>query len=172
MEKTMIVLPAILILAAFAMAAAVALANVIRNRGRLSACNVAEGTHAGSITRKTDAAIATRHLLVKVGSDADHIAACGASEVPIGTVPDEAAAAEENVEVALLGSAPSSRKMVASEAITAGEKVYTAASGKVQDLPTDAGTYYCVGTALTPASADGDVIEVDPAPAQKEVVSG
>lgn len=168
MEKMMIVLPAILILAALA----TLVAGVIRNRGRLSACNVAGGTHAGSLTRKTDAAIATRHLLVKVGSDADHVAACGASEVPIGTVPDEASAAEENVEVALLGAAPSTRTMVASEAIEAGEKVYTAANGKVQDLPAGAGTYYCVGTALTPAAADGDEIEVDPAPAEKTVVSG
>jgi len=172
MKEMMIGLPAILILAALTTALAVAAYGAIRNRGRLSACNVGEGTHAGGVTRKTDAAIATRHLLVKVGSDASHVAACGASEVPIGTVPDEASAAEENVEVALLGCAPSTRKMVASEAIDAGEKVYTAASGKVQDLPAGAGTYYCVGTALTPASADGDVIEVDPAPAQKEVVSG
>lgn len=168
MDKLMIVLPAILILAALG----ASLAGVIRKRGRLSACNVGEGTHAGSVTRKTDAALATRHLLHKVGSDADHVAPCGASDVPLGTVPDEASAAEENVEVALLGSAPSTRKMVASEAIDAGEKVYTAASGKVQDLPTSAATYYCVGTALTAAAADGDVIEVDPAPAQKEVVSG
>lgn len=172
MKDMMIVLPAIPILAAFAVAAAVAIAGEIRNRRRPSACNVGGGTHAGSITRKTDAAIAARHLLVKVGTDADHVAACGASEVPIGTVPDEASAAEENVEVALLGAAPSTRKMVASEAIDAGEKVYTAASGKVQDLPAGAGTYYCVGTALTAAAADGDEIEVDPAPAERTVVSG
>lgn len=117
------------------------------------------GTHEKAIGRFTDAAIATRHLLFKQGSDADHIVVCGANAIPLGTVADEATAAEARVHINLLGKGPTKR-MVASEAISAGEQVYTAANGKVQDLPGAAGTYYLVGTALTAAAADGDVIEV------------
>lgn len=125
----------------------------------LPMANIAEGTHDGSITRLTDAAIATRHLLFAVGSDGNHIAVCGASGIPIGPVDDEATAAEQYVGVLLLGKGPT-KLMVASEIITAGEAVFTAASGKVQDLPAGAGTYYQVGYALTASGADGDLIEV------------
>lgn len=132
----------------------------LRRRGLVPAVNVAEGTHAGTLTKKTDAAIATRNLLVKFGSDANHIAACGASDIPLGVCDDEASAAETDINVELLGISKRTLLMVANEAITAGEAVYTAASGKVQDLPAGAGTYYKVGHALTAAGADGDVIEV------------
>jgi hypothetical protein len=133
--------------------------------------NIAEGTHEEAVSRLTDAAIATRHLLYKIGSDSNHIAVCGAGNVPMGTVADEAAGAEEYVALNLLGARKTSVLMVASEAITVGEQVYTAANGKVQDLPGTSGTYYCVGTALTPAGADGDLLEVDPCVAQRTVVA-
>jgi hypothetical protein len=139
---------------------------------RLVACNIAEGVHECSVTRLPDAAIATRHLLYKVGSDADHIAACGVADVPIGTVDDECTAAElatgnHYLTVNLLGHGPTKR-MVASEAITAGELVYTAAAGKVQDQPAGA-TVYLVGVALTAAGADGDILEVASCPPVREV---
>lgn len=129
-----------------------------------------DGTHTDSVTRKTDAAIATRNLLFAVGSDGAHIAACGVAGIPVGTVDDEAAAAEENVAVLLLGKG-STKLMVASEAITAGEAVYTAANGKIQDLPTTTtAACYHVGYALTAAAADGDIIEVqDCAPIKTSV---
>jgi hypothetical protein len=126
----------------------------------LQLCNVAEGTHAGSIRKLTDAAVATRNLLCKHGSDGDHVAACGASDIPFGTMTDEAAAAEGELDVEILGITPRTLLMVASEAITVGEAVYTAANGKIQDLPAGAGTYYKVGHAMTAAGADGDLVEV------------
>ena len=129
------------------------------SKGLQCFANTGEQTHEGAVTRLTDAAITTRNLLYKDGSDDDHIAVCGASDIPLGTVDDEADAAEELVALKLLGTG-GTRKMVASEAITVGEHVYTAASGKVSDLSASAGTYYRVGVALTAASADGDVIEV------------
>lgn len=123
--------------------------------------NIAEGTHGdGRISKLTDAAITTRYLLYKPGSDDNHIAACGASEIPLGTVADEATAAEQLVAVNVLGSSGGTLLMVASEAITVGEHVYTAASGKIQDVPAGAGTYYEVGIALTAAGANNDLIEV------------
>ena len=123
--------------------------------------NIAEGTHQKSISKKADAAITTRFLLVKQGTDADHIALCGASDYPIGVCTDEPAAAEDHAAVNLLAATHETQIMVASEAITAGSEVYAAANGKVQDQPTAAGTYFKVGRALTASSADGDRIEVE-----------
>ena len=128
------------------------------------ACNVGEGTHADSISLTSDEAVSTRHLLMTAtsASDTDHFAICAAGEEPIGTCPDEVASDEVGEARAIhLLSRGATRKMVVSEAITKGEWVYTAASGKVQDEPGSAGTYYRVGRALTAASADGDVIEVE-----------
>lgn len=143
-----------------------------RVRGQIPLANIAEGRHpTGNVSYLTDAAITTRYLLGKVGSDAGHIAACGASNIPIGVITDEASAAEDPVNVAVAGVADGTVLMVASEAIDAGEHVYTAASGKVQDLPAGAGTYYEVGLALTAASADGDLIEVAHCVPRKTVVS-
>lgn len=125
------------------------------------AANIAEGVYRDSITKLSAAAIATRHLLYVRGADDRHITAAGDSDAlaPMGTVADEASAAEENVAVQILGKGPTKR-MVASEAMTVGDEVWTAASGKVQDRSALAATYWIVGTALTAAAADGDIIEV------------
>jgi len=123
--------------------------------------NIAEGTHEdGLITRTLDSAITTKHLLGKRGDSAGDIDICGASEMPIGIITDEGDAGD-NTAVQLLGCAGGTVKMVASGTIVAGEVVYTAAAGKVQDLPTDAGTYYHVGVAVTAAS-DGEEFEAVP----------
>lgn len=115
----------------------------------------------GSMTKIADAALATQHLLVKVGSDADHIAVMAAvTNVPVGTC-DDTPGADESAAVRLLGSFPGTITMVAKEAISAGEQVFADATGKVTDLPAGAGTYFCVGTALEAATADGNEIEVD-----------
>lgn len=53
-----------------------------------------------------------------------------------------------------------SRKVVAAGAIAAGALVYTAASGKVNDVA--ASTSFLLGTAKTAAGADGDIIEIVP----------
>lgn len=134
---------------------------------RLVALNIAEGTHEESVTKLTDAAISTRHLLYARGSDDNHIAVCGVDDIPLGTVPDEASAAEEYVAVALLGKG-ASKLMVASEAIGANARVYVAASGKVATEGS-----ICVGVAVTAASTDGDLIEViDTVPAQAPITAG
>lgn len=113
----------------------------------------------GDVPYKTDDTVSTRHLLFKQGSDANHIAICGASDEPLGTVDNKSLVAEDRCTLLALGL-KATRKMVASEAISAGEDVYTAASGKVQDEPASAGTYYLIGQARTAAGADGDVIDV------------
>lgn len=115
-------------------------------------------THECSITRTNDAAVTARHLLWKQGSTDAGVALCGASDVPLGTIDNVESSTGLRQSVLLLGHGPT-KKMVASEAITAGELVYTAASGKVQDQPSGA-TVHLVGVALTAAGADGDIIEV------------
>jgi len=141
-----------------------------RERER-SFSNSLPGTHFGSVTRLTDAAVAARFLLGRIGSDAVHVAVCGASNVPLGVIDDTAAGAGEDVAVQLLGCADCTLRMVAAAAITAGVLVYTAANGKVSALSASAGTYYCVGQALSAAASADEVIEVDPCPAVKTVVA-
>ncbi len=135
-----------------------------RPRGHLlaSLANVAEGFYPGRKTYKTDAAVGTRYLLGKIGSDLSHVAVCGAADKPLGIISDEAAAAEDLVNVDLLGTTTETKIGVASEAIAVGADVYTAADGKVQDEPAAAGTYWRIGKALSAAGADDDQIEFDP----------
>jgi len=125
---------------------------------RARAHNVGEGTHERAISKTADNAIATRYLLAKFGTDADHIDKCGAADLPLGPCVDEPAAGDL-AAVHLLGHG-ATKKMIASGVIAAGDRVYTDASGKVQTTPTTTGVFWLVGTALSAAAADGDVIEV------------
>jgi hypothetical protein len=70
------------------------------------------------------------------------------------------AAVGEDIAVMMI-NLPGSREVMASGAITAGAKVYAAASGMVSALPVAAGTYRLIGTALEGA-ADGEVFEILP----------
>src|SRR5436190_23223438 len=88
--------------------------------GRVRLANIADGTHCGNITKAVDAAITERFLLAKVGSASDRVAVCGAADTPMGVITDEAAATADLVNVALLGSAGSTGRMVASGAIWQG----------------------------------------------------
>lgn len=139
-----------------AVAAAV---NALRAHGlAANTYDAAVETHDATVRRTNDAAVTTRHLLWQQGSTDNGVALGAANAVPLGTIDNVESSTGQGVTVLLLGKGPT-KKMVASEAITAGEQVFTAASGKVQDTPTGA-TVYLVGTALTAAAADGDIIEV------------
>lgn len=134
-------------------------------RGIRSFSNIGEGTFEGGLISKlSDAAITARYTLGKFGSDVDHFALCGANDLPLGVITDEPAAAEIETNLTLLGSSGDRTLLVvASEAITYGQLVYTAADGKVQNEPAVAGTYYLVGRALMSASGDGIEFEIEPA---------
>jgi hypothetical protein len=114
-------------------------------------------THDASVRRTNDAAVSARHLLWKKGSADTGVDVCGAGDCPLGTIDNTETGTGAGQTVLLLGKG-STKKMVASEAITAGEQVFTAANGKVQDTPTGA-TVYLVGTALTAGGSD-EIIEV------------
>lgn len=133
--------------------------------------NVAEGFQPAAKTYLADAAIATRHLLAKIGSDASHVALAGVGDIPLGFVTDEAAAAEDPVNVRLLGLHQEGAIGIASAAIAAGDLLVPAANGKLRTLPAAAGTYYITGRALKAAAADGDQVELVPCfPVQRVVV--
>ena len=121
--------------------------------------NVGEKEHRETITKKADAAIG-RYLLVKFGTDGDHVNIAGAGDVPIAATGDESAAAEDLIVLKMLGQYPGSIKLTANTAITAGSAVYSAAAGKVTtSVLAPAGTKF-IGVAITATAADGDILEV------------
>jgi len=124
-------------------------------------------THDATVRRTNDAAVTARHLLWQKGAGDGTVDVNIATTCPLGVIDNEESGTGEGQTVLLLGKGPT-KKMVASEAITAGEQVFTAAAGKVQDTPTGA-TVYLVGTALTAAAADGDIIEVQDCVPVKQV---
>ena len=131
-------------------------------RGHVLAANTYDAaveTNECAVTRTNDAAVTTRHLLWQKGAGDLTVAVNIATTCPLGTVDNTETETGMRQSVLLLGKGPT-KKMVANEIITEGERVFGAAAGKVSDLPAGAGTYYCVGTALTGSGADGDIIEV------------
>lgn len=144
-----------------------------RGAGFLCFANVAEGTHVGSVARRADGAYG-RYLLYKIGSDAGHVALAGVADIPLGAGDDESTAAEDILNVRLLGAQDETILLQPSAAITAGDWVVAAANGQARTLPTAAGTYYIVGRALNTVSGAyatyGQLVEIDPClPVQRVV---
>jgi hypothetical protein len=100
----------------------------------------------------TAGAAIDQYLRVKLSSGVLQVAT--AADQALGTIEVESFASGDVVPVRLY-SATGSRKMVASVAITAGNLVYAAASGKVAATGT-----VVEGIALETSTADGDIIEV------------
>ncbi len=120
--------------------------------------NIAEGTHKnGCITKLANAAQATRHVLVKIGSDIDHVAVTTAcTEIPLGVTDDEADAAEDRINVQILGQKKGTILIVGTA--TEGDMLEAAGSGKAVTLTGGAGAHYIIGRALN--TATDDLIEV------------
>ena len=136
------------------------LSGFFRRRGKTRLANE-NARHGYAITKYSTGSISQRWLLGQLHTDTTQIKPCSlASAMPLGIITDEASAAGETVAVELLGAIPGTIRAVAAGAISAGEAVYTAASGRVQSLPSAAGTYYQVGVSLTVAAASGDEIEI------------
>lgn len=125
--------------------------------------NIAEGVHGdGNVTKKADAVQALRHVLVKIGSDASHVAVTTANtEIPLGICDDEAAAIEDDVNVQILGSKPGTVLVRAHAAIDAGDLLVPAAAGRAQTIDGLSGvTTYIIGRALNAATTQDDLVEV------------
>lgn len=127
--------------------------------------------HSINLPRKlSDSALAVRGLLVKAGSDAQHVAVCGANNVPLAVVDDDTIAIGNEVNPLLLGRG-NTKILVVTEAVAIGDALYTAAGGKVSKLSAVAGTYYLVGYALTATSAADQHVEVNDKVPHKVVVA-
>jgi hypothetical protein len=129
----------------------------MKKSNRIIFANVAEGTHRGNITFLAGDPILTRQVLVALQDNVVHVA--DSDEIPIGVITDEAEAANNPVNVQLLGG-ESTAIIIAGAPIAAGSRVVSAADGKITALPFAAGTYLQVGIALTSATAAGDGVEV------------
>lgn len=70
---------------------------------------------------------------------------------------DTAAGAGEEVNIRLLCGSERTCQLVAAGKIALGAPIYTAPSGKVQALPSSAGTYWQIGFAVKAAAANNDV---------------
>ena len=103
----------------------------------------------------TAGAAIAQYLRVKL--TAGKLAVAGLTDKEIGTL-EAASFADLDTRTVRLRTAAGTTKMVASEAISAGSAVHTAAGGKVSD--TAATTSFLIGTALSSASGDNSVIEV------------
>lgn len=109
----------------------------------------------GPIRTFTAGAAIAEHTRVKLSSGV--LAAAGLADKELGVMAQASLASGQEVGVRLR-TAEGTFKAIAAEAIAAGSEVYTAASGKVADTAT--ATSFLIGTALTAATADGDIIEV------------
>jgi hypothetical protein len=133
--------------------------------------NVADGTHAGSLTSTANSAFTAKYLLAKADATPGLVDVCGASDIPVGVATDEAAVGDL-LALKLLATGAQTTRMVAAGAIAAEALLYTAANGQVQTEPATAGTYYLVGRSLTAATGAGDRLEVEPClPVRLTVVS-
>ncbi len=119
-------------------------------------CNIAEGTHAGRITRTATSDIPSSNLLVKVANGG--IAIANASDQPMGVCSD-CGEKGDILDVVLAGSAESSIICIADGAVNEGDLLYSADGGKVSTSVSP--NCYKVGLALTSTSTGG-VVEVDP----------
>lgn len=137
-----------------------------------SFANIGEGFQPANKTYLSDAVIATRHLVGKIGSSAAHVALCGVGDIPLGMITDEAPAIGDGVNVNLFGLEKECALGVASAEILEGAFIVPAASGKLRTLPVAAGTYYIIGRALKTAAADNDDVEFVPCFPIQRVVAG
>lgn len=134
-----------------------------KSSGLVLLANVAEGTHEGGcITKLADATQATTGKLVKIGSDADHVAVTTANtEIPLGICDDEVDAVEDPVNVQLLGQKKGTILARAHAAISAGDFVVPAAAGRVQTMTgLSSVTTYIIGIALNAATTQDDEVEI------------
>ena len=137
--------------------------------------NIAEGVHGdGCITKKVDAVQALRNVLVKIGSDIDHVAVTtAATEIPLGVCDDEAAAIEDNINVQILGNKQGTILVRAHAAIGIGAFVVPAAAGRAQTIVGLTGvTTYIIGIALNAASNQDDLVEIAHCVPVQRVIAG
>lgn len=109
-------------------------------------------------TRFSMGAINQRNLVCNFYSNNDIVPVALASTMPHCVCSDTAAGAGEEVHVRLICGSERTCELVAAVNIALGAPIYTAASGKVQGLPSTAGTYWQIGFAVTAAAGNNSVL--------------
>lgn len=129
--------------------------------GSVMFANIGEGTfETGVRSYLPDAATASRYLIYKIGSDADHVAVAGLNDVSIGVSNDQADVGVP-IAIQLFGAKPGLLRVVTDGTIANGNYVKAGANGQATLAASgDAGIF---GKALfgTDTSANaGDVISI------------
>jgi hypothetical protein len=131
-------------------------------RPRVEFANIGEGQAAtGNKSYLPDAAITNRHSLVILGSAATNVTPSSANtDIPLGICTDapETANLDVPVNVALLGCAHGTLKVVLGGTVAAGDMLQSNGDGTAIKLLTTTGTFYNLGRALM-AGVAGDTIE-------------
>ena len=158
-----------LILISLLAVAGVAYAAWRRSRkSRVEFANIGEGTresgHA-SLLYDTNASpvTGTRYLLIKASTDADHMTTCGAGDVPLGIAQDafDANNTDVPINVAILGAAKGTQRVVTDGSIASGNYVKTGANGQATVATTGLAGIFGVAYFGTDTSANaGDIITV------------
>jgi len=123
--------------------------------------DVAAGIHEGDLQVTLEAAVATRHLLLRKGAAARSALIGTVADRPLGFAEDEGAIGDM-ISFYPLGSGRRTVLGISSAAIVSGVQVTSAAAGKVVTLPVAAGTYWVVGEAWGAAAGADEEIEIIP----------
>ena len=138
--------------------------------GGIQFANIGEGTYAKGIkSYLPDATTSARYLLYKIGTDGDHVAACGAGEVPLGPSEDQADSTTTPIAIKLLGAADGTFRGVTDGSIANGDHIKAGAAGVIVKASSTDVSFgiACFGTDTS--SASGDVISYIPCVPHKYV---
>ena len=133
-------------------------------------CNIGEGTFEhGHKSYIPDAATASRYLLYKIGSDADHCAVCGAGDTPLGSSDDlaEANNLDVPITVKLFGAVHGTVRVTTDGTVANGNRVKAGANGQVTVAANGDVSFGIAIIDTDTSSAAGDVIAIIPQIAQK-----
>jgi len=124
--------------------------------------NIGEGSAgSGNKSYLPDAAIANRHSLVIIGSTQNNVTPSAANtDIPLGVCTDspDSTLLDVPVNVAILGSANGTLKVVLGGTVNAGDMLQSNGDGTAIKLLTTTGTFYNIGRALM-SGVSGDTIE-------------
>ena len=124
-------------------------------------------------TRFSAGVFPAKNLLCNIDTDTGELnveVVALASTYPHFVCTDKTAGAGEEVTCRVIGLGTMSVTCVAAGAIGAGRQIYTAPSGKVQVLPTSAGTYWYLGFALESAAGNNSTVKCSLGIPQKIIV--
>lgn len=124
--------------------------------------SIRAGIHQGGRLNKfADGAIATRYLLGKAGSDANHVVATTNADKPIFLITDEAHNAGDPIGVVAMGCSDTTLRVAINTAVTAGDPLIPDVNGFAKTGTGNGAGSWVIGYALETGVA-GDQIEFMP----------